>query len=116
MNKYKETYLIRETGTEPVYYLTPNGIRKHIPSADIFNSYNDKWEDVQIISQNEMESYPVSNLIKLNNTPDVYLIENTKKRRIPSISVFNKYRYDWNYVTPVNQAEFDYYQVGEEVR
>jgi len=114
-NKYQNVYLIRESGQEEVYYLNPNGIRKHIPSVEIFNSYNDKWEDVQIISQNEMNTYPVSNLIKLNNSPDIYLIEGTKKRRIPSIVVFNKYQYNWGYITTVNQTEFYYYQVGAEL-
>ncbi|MDD3006964.1 MAG: hypothetical protein PHX30_05310 [Candidatus Pacebacteria bacterium] len=115
MDKYQEAHLIRETGKEAVYYFTPEGIRKHIPTADIFNSYNNKWEDVQVISQNEMESYPASNLVRLKNDNDVYLIEGPKKRRVPSVSVFNKHQYAWNHVISINQVEFDYYQTGAEV-
>jgi len=116
IDKYKDIYLVRASKTTDVYYLT-NGIKKLIPTAAIFNSYNDnKWTDIQIISPNEMNSYPTADLINLTNSNEVYLVEGTTKRKIPSIAVFNKYRYNWNYVVIVNQTEFNYYKVGAEVK
>jgi hypothetical protein len=88
-------------------------VRKHIPTAEIFASYGDKWEDVQIISKTEMESYPLSRLIRLAGTKDVYYIEGTAKRWVPSVSVFNKYGMDWNKVIDVNRKEFDFYRLGD---
>lgn len=116
IDKYKDICLIRASKTTDVYYLT-NGIKKLIPTAAIFNSYNDnKWTDIQIISPNEMNSYPTADLINLTNSNEVYLVEGTTKRKIPSIAVFNKYRYNWNYVVIVNQTELNYYKVGAEVK
>jgi len=116
VTQYEDTYLIRETGTEPVYYLNPEGVRKWIPTEEIFNSYQDKWEDVQIVSKTEMESYPVSNLIREEGSNDIYLTENNIKKYIPSPTVFNKYGLDWNSVTTVNQTEFNWYKSGGELR
>lgn len=116
ISKYKDTYLIREDGKEAVYYINSQGVRKHIPTAEIFNSYNDKWEDIQIISGYEMNYYPVSNLIRLDNTNDVYLIEGGAKRRVPGITIFNKYKLNWNLVMNVNRTEFDWYRTGAELR
>lgn len=112
ISEYKDAYLIREDGKEEVYYLNSQGVRKHIPTAEIFNSYNDKWEDVQIISSYEMSVYPLSNLIKLQGANDVYLIEGSVKRRIPNVSVFDKYRLNWQLIVSVNAAEFSWYKDG----
>ena len=114
--QYRETYLVRQSGREEVYYLSPNGIRKHIPTQTIFDSYQDNWQDVQIISQQEMESYPISNLIRLEGSNDVYLLESSIKRHITSSQVFTRYGYDWNRIITVNRTEFDYYRTGSEVR
>ena len=83
---------------------------------DVFNSYNYNPEDVQIISKKEMESYPLSNLIRLNNSNDIYLIEGNIKKHIPNPEVFNKYKLNWNYVMSVNQTEFNFYQNGGELK
>lgn len=116
ISKYKDTYLIKEDGKEQVYYINPQGIRKHIPTEAIFNSYNDKWEDIQIISNHEMSYYPISNLIKLANTNDIYLLQGDLKRKISSPQAFAKYKLDWKLVTEVNQTEFDWYGAGGEMR
>jgi len=115
MDKYKETFLIKESGKNEVYYII-DGIKKWIPTMDIFNSYNDKPEDIQIISKKEMESYPLSNLIRLNDSNDVYLIEGNIKKHIPNPQVFNKYKLNWNYVMSVNQTEFNFYKDGGELK
>ncbi|MFA7171239.1 MAG: hypothetical protein WC180_04570, partial [Candidatus Paceibacterota bacterium] len=115
-NKYQDVYLIRESGKEEVYYINPEGVRKHIPTAEIFNSYNDRWEDVQIVSKNEIDAYPISNLVKLEGSNDVYLVENNIKKRIPNPTIFNKYQLNWNYVLSVNETEFNWYQNGGELK
>gem|GEM_PF-1922266 len=115
IDKYKDAYLVRVSKQQAVYYLK-NGIRKIIPNEAIFNSYNDKWEDIQVISQMEMEAYPLSNLIRLSGTKDVYLVEGTVKRKISSAAVFDKYKLDWNLVMNVNQTEFNFYTTGAELK
>ncbi|MDD3006733.1 MAG: hypothetical protein PHX30_04090 [Candidatus Pacebacteria bacterium] len=116
IDKYRNTYLIKASKTEGVYYLSPQEIKKLIPTTEIFNSYNDKTSDVQIISQVEMNYYPLSNLIKLSGTNDIYLVEGTVKRKIPTAAIFDKYRFNWNYVLIVNQTEFNFYQTGADLK
>ncbi len=114
LGKYPNAYLIRETGKEEVFYVK-EGVRKHIPTVEIFDSYGDKWEDVQIVSAKEMMSYTLSRLIRMGNSPDVYLIENGVKKRIPDPDTFMRHGFDWAHIIAVNQTEFDYYKNGEEL-
>jgi hypothetical protein len=116
IDKYKDTYLIKESGKDGIYYVNQQGVRKLIPTTDIFNSYGDKQSDVQIVSKLEMESYQLSNLIRLNNNPEVYLIQGNIKKHIPSVTVANKYKLNLNQVMSVNQQEFNYYQSGGELK
>jgi hypothetical protein len=83
---------------------------RHIPSPEVFNSYNDnKWEDIIEVSQTEINSYPINNLIRLENGIKVYKLENYTKRWITTAEVFNRLKYDWTEIAPANQIELDYY-------
>lgn len=115
VDKYQEAYLIRASKDPNVYYIH-NGVRKLIPNMDIFRSYGDRVEDVQIVSMTERDAYPITNLIRLASSVDVYLIEGSVKRRVPSVAVFNQHGFDWARVISINQIEFDYYQTGTDVR
>lgn len=115
LDKYKDAYLIRVSKQEDIYYLR-DGVRKIIPNEAIFDSYDDKWEDVQVISQYEMDTYPVCDLIRLSGTKDVYLLEGAVKRKVPSEAVFAKYQLNWGLVMNVNQAEFNLYTTGAELK
>lgn len=116
IDQYRLVRLIRESGQPNIYYLSSSGIKKWIPTVDIFNSYNNSWADIQVVSKKEMASYPVSNLMRLAGSPDVYLISNTTKRLIPSITVFNNNNYDWNNVLEANQTEFNWFKTGSNVQ
>ncbi|MFA7171180.1 MAG: chitobiase/beta-hexosaminidase C-terminal domain-containing protein, partial [Candidatus Paceibacterota bacterium] len=115
VNKYRQANLLKESRIDGIYY-TENGIKKLIPTTEIFNSYGDKTEDVQIISKLEMQSYPTSHLIKTGYSPDIYLTEDNIKRRIPNPEVFIKYKLNWDYIIVVNDTEFSWYQSGEVLR
>lgn len=112
IDKYKTAFLIRASKEPEVYYLK-EGIRKFIPTLEIFNSYGDRMEDVQIISKMEMASYPVTNLVRLKGSTDIYLIEGRNKRKILNVTVFDRYNFDWDNVIDVNQTELSYYATGE---
>lgn len=116
IDKYQSTFLIKESGQNDIYYLTLTGAKKLIPTLEIFDSYNDKRENIQIISKTEMDSYPTSDLVKLNDYKEVYLIEGKIKKYIPSPEIFNKYNLNWNYITSINETEFNWYQNGGELQ
>ncbi len=115
IDQYRLVRLIRESGQGKIYYLSSSGVKKWIPNPEVFASYNNKWEDIQVISNKEMISYPESNLMKLAGSNNIYLIQLATKRLIPSIDVFNKYKYDWNLVLEANQMEFEWYKTGSKV-
>lgn len=79
---------------------------------EIFLSYGDRMEDVQIISSKEMESYIISNLIRLAGSTDVYLIQGETKKKIYNAAVFDRYNFSWDQVINVNQTELNYYKDG----
>jgi len=116
INKYHRAHLIRESRQGKIYYLSSGNIKKHIPTSEIFNSYNNNWDDIQVISKPEMDAYPESNLIQLSGDDRIYLIEGNVKRWIPSAEIFNTRGFDWNHIIKVNEIELKWYGEGGEVR
>jgi hypothetical protein len=57
-----------------------------------------------------MDHYPTSNLIKLNQSNDVYLIEGNKKRLIKSAEEFEREGLDWNLIMGVGEREWEWYE------
>jgi len=115
LTAYPQARLLRAEGDIKVYYLTESDMIRHIPSPEVFNSYNYKWEDIISISSTELSSYPVNDLIRLENGVKVYKLENGKKRWIKTAETFNRLGYDWTKIAPVNQTELNYYPEGETI-
>ncbi len=112
IDQYQLARLIRESKQGKIYYLSATGIKKWIPTAEIFSSYNNRWEDIQVISKKEMDSYPVSNLMSYNN--QVFLIQGTTKRLIPNETILK--RYDKSLMLGANQKEWSWFKLGASVR
>jgi len=115
LNAYSRIRLLRTIGDEKVYYLTESGMVRHIPTAEIFESYGNNWENVYEVIPDELNSYEPNRLIKTDNDPKVYLLENSTKRWIQTAEIFNARNYDWNKIAPVNQVEINHYQTGESI-
>ena len=116
IDKYRRAYLVRESRQGTIYYLRNDGVKKWIRNPEIFASYNNKWEDIQVISKPEMDSYPESNLIQLSGDDRIYLLEGNIKRWIASAQTFNARGLDWNHIIEVNEMEFGWYEAGGEVK
>jgi len=112
-NSFPRAKLFRAIGDVKVYYLTESGMVRHLPSADAFLSYGNKWEDVLDVDAREIAVYPINNLIKLNGDSKVYKIENGVKRWIKTASAFNRLKFDWSKIAPINQTEFNAYPEGQ---
>lgn len=113
VNQYSRLRLARATGNPKVYYLTEGGFKRWIPNPEVFNSYNNKWEDVVELEAIVLNTYPNSDLIRLQSGTKVYKLENGKKRWIKTAEAFNGLGYDWNKIASVNQIELNYYLEGE---
>jgi hypothetical protein len=110
INQYTHCNLIKESKKQEIYYLCPERkIKRWLKSPEIFLSYNNKWEDIQVISKYEMDAYPESNLIKLHKSNDIYLIEGNRKRLIKSVEEFERLGLDWNLIMEVNEREMEWW-------
>lgn len=109
---YPKAKLIRALGNPKVYYITDSGLKRWIPTAEVFTSYNNRWEDIVEVDPKYMDIYPENHLIKLENDPRVYKIENGIRRWIKTTDAFRRLNLDWNHIAPVNQTEIDVYPEG----
>jgi len=114
-NAYPRAKLLRAIGDERVFYLTESGMTRHIPSAEVFLSYGNKWEDVFEVSAKEISVYEHNNLIRAQGDYKVYLLENGQKRWIKTAEDFNARKYNWSKIAPVNQTEINVYPLGTEI-
>jgi hypothetical protein len=112
LNQYPRAKLLQASGDPKIYYITESGLKRHIPNETVFNSYNNKWEDVVKVTSAEINSFPDATLIKAEDGYQVYKIENGQKRWIKTDAAFKRLKLDWNKVTPVNSAELDAYPEG----
>jgi len=113
LSNYSRVKLLRAEASQPVYYLTNSGMIRHIPTAEIFESYGNDWNDVFEISSEELGAYEKNILIRAEGDYKVYLLENNTKHWIKTAEIFNQRGYDWFKIAPVNQTEINYYQTGQ---
>ncbi|MEK7493743.1 MAG: cohesin domain-containing protein [Patescibacteria group bacterium] len=104
--------LVKAADNPTVYYITSTGLKKRIPSAAVFNAYNNKWENVKTVSQSQLDAYATVNTIKLSGSAKVYLLEGDTKRWVKTSTAFARLGLDWNKVATVNQAELSAYAEG----
>lgn len=107
---YPRFTLARSADDRRIYYITQSGLKKWIRNIDLFNSYGNKWEDVAVVAEKDLDIYQDVDLIKLSGDDKVYKLEGDTKRWIKDAETFNKLGYDWNKVHPVNATEFSFYK------
>ena len=108
--------LVKTASSPKVYYITEKNFKRWIPTAEIFLSYGNRWQDILTIPQNQLNAIPDNILIKLPTSPKVYKLENNTKRWITTADAFNRNGFKWDEVAPVNQTELDYYQTGTNIQ
>ena len=110
----KEKKLVRLADDPKIYYLTESGVKKHIISPEVFNSYKgNKWEDIIVIDKIELDSYPTANLFRRAGDTNIYKLEDGNKRLIPDVETFNKLGFDWDRIVEINEVEFAAYATGD---
>lgn len=112
---YPTARLVRLPNDEKVYYITASGMRRHIPTPQVFESYGNKWHDVVTITVEEFESYPANNLIKLEGTTKIYKVMLGKKHWVKNFDAFRRLGFRLEDVAPVNLTEFNSYPEGSPI-
>ena len=114
-DKYPRVYLVRGSDDPKVYFITSFGSKKWIPNPDIFNAYDNKWEDILVVPMIEIEAYPDLKLIRIEGDAKIYLLENDQKRWIVSGAIFNAKGYKWEEVLVIKPVEANFYPTGANV-
>ncbi|MBI5913296.1 hypothetical protein HY839_02545 [Candidatus Azambacteria bacterium] len=105
--------LVKTADNPTVYYITNTGLKKRIVNATVFNSYStNRWENIKIVMQSQLDSYPTVNTMKLSGSTKVYVLEGDMKRWVKAAAAFQRLGLDWNKVVTVNQTEFNAYADG----
>jgi len=120
IDAYPAARLLKRGDDEKVYYVTQSGTRRHIPSAQVFESYGNKWYNIVTVTYKELVSYPINSAIKREGTNKVYWLvagkTTTKKHWIASASAFNRLGIKWDQIAPINGTEFNSYPEGDPVK
>jgi len=117
LDQIPRTKLFRVINDDKLYYLTEANRMKLIPSIEVFNSYENKVQDVVDISQTEFNSYPTIKYINLESKKDprVWLISGNTKYPLSNEAIVRSNICQLD-VAPVNKTEFDYYKIGNEIK
>ena len=110
IDKYPKIKLIKAEGDDKIFYITNSGMKKHILTTEVFNSYNNKYSDVMEVDFEVINSLETVNLLKDENRNKVYKIEGNKKLWIKSAEAFNRNKFDWNKVAPANDTELNVFE------
>jgi len=113
-------------GSGPEVYALENGIRRWIESLESFQYFNYGWENIKIVSEAVLESYPQGeNLGRYDDYPGgsllrgsgprIYLIELGKKRWIPTPAIFTANNFGWRYVIKVNDKVLENIKQGTDL-
>ncbi|MFH1233963.1 MAG: M23 family metallopeptidase [Patescibacteria group bacterium] len=103
---------VKTINNPTVYYLDYNKhVKKAYINAKAFLAYNNKWSDIKIISNKELNKWPEVKLVKANNNPTVYYISNNQKALIKSEQQFINFGFKWRDIITIAQADLNEYKI-----
>lgn len=123
-NKISDGSLIKTLGDEKVYVIE-NGQKRWIANPETFSSRGYKWEEIVTISVEEIENFKegekldTANIKNLDGkliksqAPEIYIVQNGKKRWVPNIETFNYYAFNWADVIEMTEKEIANYPKTE---
>jgi hypothetical protein len=109
--KFRDGSLLSNRGT---VYIISNGLRRPIASPAAFLRLGFKWSNIKAVSDAEINLHPLGEIVTTtSNYPDgvviktgsgkMYLVEDDKRRYIPSPLVFES-RFKWNETVDLSLA------------
>jgi len=125
-NDFLTGELVKEIG-KPAVYLLREGYKHPILSAQVFEAYGWRWEDVTeheslaahrlgpVIGWPASTSLREGSLIKSDDSSRVYVISNGMKRWIRTETIFSELGYRFSDVITVSDSQFNSYSTGSEI-
>lgn len=100
-----------KSSSRPEVYILENGVARHITSPNVFRSYGFRWDDILILPQGAIDSYPKGQNMNFKDgtliagNGAVYIIENGIKRPFPDPRTFEGLGYKWSNIINVSSDE-----------
>ena len=105
---------VKTAANPAVYYLDHNrGLKKPYVSAAAFLSYGNKWPDIKIISQEELDKWPETHLMKSKDSNQVYYISQGRKALIASEQQFIESGFKWAEIMTISPADLAEYKITD---
>ena len=114
-------------GSGPQVFVIADGKKRHVVSPRAFEGLGYKWGLIKKVPDSELNLHddgtsltetstqPEGALIRVEGTPTVWLIENGKRKPIPSLAVFFAHKFDWKNVLVVEANARDIFTQGDGV-
>jgi len=104
---------VKTADSPTVYYLDHNrGLKKAYVNAASYLAYGNKWSDIKIISQEQLDKWPELHIVKAAGQIAVYYIANAKKAYIESANQLFSLGYAWKDLITIAKADLDNYQTA----
>jgi len=97
---------MKATGSNDIWVIQ-NGLKLPVRSIDVFNGSGYGAAAIKTVSSASLNAVSTASLIKIEDNPDVYLLENNFRRKLASIEIFNEYKLDWNKISIISQPVID---------
>jgi len=109
-NKYVVTRLIKSVDDDRIFYINSAGLKKHIINTEVFNLYNNRYEDVVEVNAETLNSFETVAFFKGVYDNKVYKIVGNTKVWMKTSDAFIKAGGDWSKIAEVNANELSVYK------
>jgi len=109
---YGQNYQLVKSVSGKTVYAIVNKQKYAIKSPKIFTQYGFSWSEIKTISQKELDKYPDAKLVKTPDSPAVYFLYHSIKRKkvLLTENVFKSYRNNaFNKVITVSSDDLNAY-------
>lgn len=118
LTKYAQVRLIQLQAdkTKTIHYITDYGMLRRILNKEVLESYGGRLSDIVMVSSKELNFYPENKYIysTIQNDADIYLIDGNSKRYLTPMAI-KRMNIPISNVAPVNEIEFNVYDIGKPV-
>ncbi|MFH1583033.1 MAG: M23 family metallopeptidase [Candidatus Falkowbacteria bacterium] len=102
---------VKTADNPAVFYLDhARGFKKAYVNAQAFLAYGNKWSDIKIIGQAELNKWPEVRLVKSADSRSVYYISNGQKALIESEQQFIDSGFKWSDIITISQVDLSEYK------
>lgn len=109
---------------KPTVYAIEDGVKEPIPSEEVLASQGLIFDDVEVIEQEEADTYADGDavnyadgtIVQEEGTPEVYVVENGEKKHIQDPQAFTNLGYNWGNIVKVKAGILGLYRSGNSLK